>query len=1078
MIQTKELTKLESFLPLIYDLQEETWPHDHLSRKAVLDKIIQIAQILGVNLNPNDPEFLTAVMIKIWEISFQPPKLEAPSIPPHLAEFLEDYDKAKREQQEEIRKKLGTQENYDHYQKLTNEFEKIIVRIDSRIPGKLATRMAETMANETLSSLPTMPMVQEEEKNQVLNKVKDIIDKKFEKIKSEEAVIKEAEEIVSKEEKKIVEQKEEVVSETGKIVENEWQKILEETQKIIPPPQIIQPIKEEVSLKIEQPLVIKKEALSLSSSLSPKEKHIFQEFMGEVKKTISLAEPRIKGKELDLMAKNVTDEIITSLPIVVPGFLNEEDKKLIADQSLGFVQEEFKKIGKEPQNKINIQPLVSQIQPIMEPKIISAVKEAKLKEILPLPKAILAKLNQATETIYPLPAYTHLNPKAASEFFIKKTANRPSARLIEFAVKNAPPEWQASKNWPIIQEMVEKRIFAENLQENVNFFKKMGVPTNHPLIQQFEDKIAKLLEVQKNPKTGQDHPWVKILKKDSTAWSQGFNRFRSIVNIYERFSKFVTKGNYVSFLTPVRQFFYKKITQPIVGWLAKTAVGKAAQQGAKKAATWIAAKLGMKLAATAGIAATGAATGPPGWVVAAVTIVLDILKALGRKIIGFVRRIIQEPDKALGSVGVGILLLIFIPSPLKLIAILPLAVGGLGLMTFIAAPATLGVIGGGVSAFFIAIAAIPIAAPIALFIIILFSVLAGLTLFIVLVVSGAFILPGKMAEVTPTVISPYESPYFELKKTADPAIMDNILPGNNAEITYKITITAKDKKLTIIGSINEEISLSTNGNPSKPQAHSFDEDLQEKGREINPGGTWEVEYSINVDSSFNDTAIINTVHVELAADEVAGRLPGTTSASVIIGEPPGDCPDSIRWPTCGIYTQGPWGLASHWPHGEEAIDIHNADGTAIYATHNGTAILGHQNGTGAGNYVIITGSCQGTQFQTWYMHMRETGRASGKVVKGQIIGYMSNSGTGGVHLHYEFRTGDGARRWPYGGAPGVYTDNKTIPSFPPLMPMAPPYIPFALDRVSVVRTDENGNTSGVTIQPTFGSCLIKSVYSP
>ena len=1055
----QEYQQYQQLARLVYYLQLEAWPLEKPNKPTALAEVIKIAQVLGINIDYADPQFLPAVAKKIAEILIKPTEPPPQNIDFfRLKEWERELEAAKQKIKVDTTKILFPTTNKQIqnlvkiYQQKITEVLKSSEPILNQLPPEVREEISQKTVVKNIDNLPVSPEVLSPEGYQ------KIIQEKF------IPTIKEELTRWGMEKTQIETQKETIVK---KLVTQTYEpaKTLTATfHKTIP---------------IATPPITPEIISSPPIPLPTEENLKYKKLLNEVKKTISLAGPEIKGKELDLMTKNATDEIIVSLPVVVQkDFLSEEDKKQIVFQSQAIIQKGFQQVGKEPQNKIDIQPLIQQIQPVMEPKFISIFKETKLKEILPLPKTVLAKLNQATETIYPLPAYTHLNPKAVSGFFIKKTANRPSARLIEFAVKNAPPEWQASKNWPIIQEMVEKRIFAEYLQKNVNFFKKAGVPANHPLIQQFEDKIAKLLEVQKNPKTGQDHNWVKILKKDSTDWSQGFNRFRSIVNTYERFSKFVTKGNYVPFLTPVRQFFYKKITQPIVGWLAKTAVGKAAQQGAKKAATWIAAKLGMKLAVTAGIAAAGAATGPPGWVVAAVTIGLDILKALGKKIIGFVKRIIQEPDKALGSIGVGVLLLILIPSPLKLIAILPLAVGGLGLMTFIAAPATLGVIGGGVSAFFIAIAAIPIAAPIALFIIILFSSLAGLTLFIVLVVSGAFILPSKVAEVTPTTISPYESPYFELKKTADPAIMDNILPGNNAEITYKITITAKDKKLTIIGSINEEISLSTNGNPSKPQAHSFDEDLQEKGREINPGGTWEVEYSINVDSSFNDTAIINTVHVELAADEVAGRLPGTTSASVIIGEPPGDCPDSIRWPTCGIYTQGPWGIASHWPHGEEAIDIHNADGTAIYATHNGTATLRDQDGTGAGHYVIITGSCQGTQFQTWYMHMRETGRASGKVVKGQIIGYMSNSGTGGVHLHYEFRTGDGARRWPYGGAPGVYTDNKTIPSFPPLMPMAPPYIPFALDRVSVVITDENGNTSGVTIQPTFGSCLIKSVYSP
>jgi hypothetical protein len=1040
MIQKKELTKLEDFLPLIYDLQEKTWPHEQLSRKAALAKIIQLAQYLGVNFDPNDePELLKTVMLKIWEVSSQPPELEAPSIPPHLAEFVEDYDKAKREQQEEIRRKLGTQENYNHYQKLTDEFKKIIVRIDSKTPKKLAERMAEDMANKALSSLPSTPVLQEEEKNQALNKVRDIINKRFEKIKSEEAVIKEAEKIVSKEEEKIVEQKEEVVGETGKIIENGWQKILEETQKIIPPPQIIQPIKKEVSLKVEQPLAIEKEIPSLPSSLSPKENHIYQEFIGEVKKTISLAEPEIKEKELNLMAKNAANEIIVSLPMVAQkDFLSEEDKKQIVFQFQTIIQKGFQQIDKKPQNKIDVQSLVQQIQPVMEPKFITTFKEAQLKEIPPLPKTVLTKLNQITETIYPLPAYTHLNPKAG--VFIKRTADTPSARLIEFAVKNAPPEWQVSKNWPTIQETVKRRIFAKDLQTYVDFFKRAGVPANHPLIRQYEDKIAKLLEVQKNSKTGQDYPWVKILKNDSAVWSRKSKRLSFILKTQGKFDNFIIRRFSFVFRAYQRfdNFVTKKIAQPIIGWLAKTAVGKAVQQGAKKAATWIVAKLGMKLAVTAGVAAAGAATGPPGWVVAAATIALDILKTLGRKVIGFIRRIIQEPDKAFGSVAVGVLLLVFIPMPFALIAIVPLAIGGIGLASFVLAPATLTIIGGGIGGFFATITTLPFIAPVALFFIIILSVLAGLTLFIVLVVSGAFILPSKMAEVTPTTISPYESEYFTITKTAFPNKLDNSVLQANPPIEYTVSIVAKnDYKLTI-NSITEDISLvydQQSGKQLSASPHSFEKDLDEI-KHINVA-SWETKYTVYLFPGFENTAIINTVTATITIEGVDATHPAVTSAIVNIGTPPVDCPSG--YPTdSGIITQGPLGGFSHRykssydPNSPNqiAIDISGPGFSGyvpIRATHNGNLQQASCGTSGCG--IFIYSPCAGVEnFYTAYWHLRDSGRRpNGPVSQNDIIGYTNGYQK---HLHYEFGP-PGPKEWPTTWRPSIEMKPQYFPQTVP-----------------------------------------------
>jgi len=978
MIQEKEILQLENLLALIYDLQQEPWPHQDLSRKDALDKIIELAQVLGVNIDPNDPDFLPLMTIKIVEISSQPANQEAPSLPPNLNELVKIYEKDEEKKVVELQKKITSQENYKRYQKFNDEFKKIILKTDSKIPLPLAEKMAQNAADKAISSLPPVAQADfftEEIKNQVLKEAEQIINEEFEKIK-EEGVLKEAEQIIEKEFQRIKEET------TKGRVEN----LITEAQEIAANPTIIRP---------------------------------FQELI-----------------------KTTPSNLETTLP-----------------------------------------------------------------------QTVLDKLSQNPDEVTFLPIYTVLYPKAAAALIERGIYTLP-ANLLKVAAEEATPEWQA---------MIRQGVFYEDFQASIKYLKEIGVPEKHPLLLKLSDKAARFKEQQKieyKDKKGnvfyKDKPAVAILKhyyhfskatgrqkiydddlkanlprlSPNTDWAGGgyagflkgnFNRLRSLVNIYERFSKFITKGKYNSFLTPARQFLSKKIAQPAIKWLAKTAAGKVIKAGAKKVAVWAATRLGIELGAT--IAGT-AAGGVPGVVIAVASIALEAVKFIGGKIINFIKQVINDPEKALMAVGIGIIALVFIPNPLNLFGIIPIVFGGLGLVSFIMAPIALTAAGAGIGGFFIALGATPVVFPIALFLIIFLSTMAVLTLFIVLVVSGSFILPAKMTETDKNTISAYESPYFILEKTANPQTIQNLQNNESKEISYKVTITAKDKSLSII-SINEEISLSSIGNPSKPQPYSFDEELKEKGKEISPGETWEAEYSINVNSSYNDTAIINTVKAWFAVndEEAAGNFPGVTSASVIIGNPPGDCPDTVRWPTCGGLTQGPMGSYSHGPHGEEAIDIHNSDGTAIYATHNGDASMNEENpnGFGAGYYVTIKGICQGTSFTTKYFHMRKEGRASGPIVKGQIIGYMSNSGTQGVHLHYEFRTGDGARRWSYGGSKGIYPDNKIVPTFPPLMAMLPPYTPKSptISRSLVIQNikNENGGTTIPIIQPTFGKCTIGNIVS-
>jgi murein DD-endopeptidase MepM/ murein hydrolase activator NlpD len=75
-------------------------------------------------------------------------------------------------------------------------------------------------------------------------------------------------------------------------------------------------------------------------------------------------------------------------------------------------------------------------------------------------------------------------------------------------------------------------------------------------------------------------------------------------------------------------------------------------------------------------------------------------------------------------------------------------------------------------------------------------------------------------------------------------------------------------------------------------------------------------------------------------------------------------------------------------------------GTEIYATGDGTVDAVDSKLSGYGHHVVIN---HGFGYQTLYAHMsRVTVRPGEKVKRGQVIGYVGNTGTStGPHLHYE-----------------------------------------------------------------------------
>lgn len=85
------------------------------------------------------------------------------------------------------------------------------------------------------------------------------------------------------------------------------------------------------------------------------------------------------------------------------------------------------------------------------------------------------------------------------------------------------------------------------------------------------------------------------------------------------------------------------------------------------------------------------------------------------------------------------------------------------------------------------------------------------------------------------------------------------------------------------------------------------------------------------------------------------------------------------------------------PH--TGIDIAAKKGTPVYATADGV-VSRETPGSGYGNAIIIN---HGYSYQTLYAHLsKKAVKAGQKVIRGQIIGYVGNTGLSlGPHLHYE-----------------------------------------------------------------------------
>lgn len=274
--------------------------------------------------------------------------------------------------------------------------------------------------------------------------------------------------------------------------------------------------------------------------------------------------------------------------------------------------------------------------------------------------------------------------------------------------------------------------------------------------------------------------------------------------------------------------------------------------------------------------------------------------------------------------------------------------------------------------------------------------------------------------------------------------------GDSYEVTYTIKMTLKGEYTVAINEIKDEITAKFSKKKfeelGRPQPSSivitkvvipntksgsrsdFEElttDPNDERNIIRPGEELLITYVETYDEKFNHSQITNIFRADFFYVDGAnsGNDYVETAKSICIG----DCSQEEGcWPATGRTYQGPWGRESHNLNniGVDAYDISNphnfttklkelgvpmeklANPTKIYSPFEAQACYPPASAV-YGNYVVLTTK----DWVYWLGHMISRSQESGcqQVQPGDVVGIMGTTGqSGGIHLHFELRTLDGA----------------------------------------------------------------------
>ncbi|MFC1727202.1 peptidoglycan DD-metalloendopeptidase family protein [Patescibacteria group bacterium] len=446
----------------------------------------------------------------------------------------------------------------------------------------------------------------------------------------------------------------------------------------------------------------------------------------------------------------------------------------------------------------------------------------------------------------------------------------------------------------------------------------------------------------------------------------------------------------------------KKVKQALAK-IAPQAVKQSIKQAVKQTFKQIGKQLIKRLGLEGAKVALGAASAGVAYaVITAAEVVWKFLKPILKPIIDKIKlglhKIFHSPGGIFGAILVGGAMLAFLPGPLGLIGLLPIAAGGVAavsLGTTIIGSTLAGAVGSVLAVVFAFLSA-TVGAPIGLLLSSVLAIAAVVTFSVVMMTAAAFIIPVVPTQYAPP--PPINNEYFWVIKTAD----QQTFLSAPASVNYTIQILASQS--VEITSVVDDPIVNCEGEtpPVLPM------NIPPSEFTVGGGISWRYEYRRRFDDSFQNCRICNTVTVRANIPEQ--QLTGLTAISstcVDIGNPPDNCPSG--WPTpFGFIVQGPntrdtWG--SH--QDDEALDIGVPVNTPVFSTHQGRVTrIWSDPGCSSQWVVRIEGQCQGEQItEFWHLNSVDQNLRVGRAVgSGTPIG-RSGSCWGGPHLHYVFTQG-------------------------------------------------------------------------
>lgn len=307
------------------------------------------------------------------------------------------------------------------------------------------------------------------------------------------------------------------------------------------------------------------------------------------------------------------------------------------------------------------------------------------------------------------------------------------------------------------------------------------------------------------------------------------------------------EGTYMQFAEPFAGKVEGKVKGKVASFVEKKLLKGTSVNALKAGGKAFLKRAGIKVSTKLGLAATGA--GLP--VVIAMEVGERVLKKLASYLPAFIRNGINNIKKGVKKGVKGALL--FIGGLIAYAILYPIVVG---IVTLI-----------------VGLIVVPL-----------------LVIFIIYIINtSSYVVPpfgGSIANPPPT----QTNAYIQVTKTPNPDRIQNSQLTDGETVTYTVTITALQGTLTDLSISYTCVVVPQNTRPACPDPTPDPVTILPPGSQIQAGGTQTITYTQTFDSSFQDSIINDVITVRAYVSATPVIQTAATSATVIIGTPPIDCP--------------------------------------------------------------------------------------------------------------------------------------------------------------------------------------------